>query len=76
MFVSELGLCFSFLVLLSLWFGTQIIMGSQGAEEFTYFFYSLEKGRVMEHGTHEECYAKNGVYRRIFDASGVQAAGG
>lgn len=44
MFVSELGLCFSFLVLLSLWFGTQIIMGSQGAEEFTYFFYSLEKG--------------------------------
>jgi ABC-type multidrug transport system fused ATPase/permease subunit len=31
--------------------------------------YSLEKGRVMEHGTHEECYAKNGVYRRIFDAS-------
>ena len=31
--------------------------------------YSLEKGRVMEHGTHEECYAKNSVYRRIFDAS-------
>ncbi len=31
--------------------------------------YSLEKGRVMEHGTHEECYAMNGVYRRIFDAS-------
>lgn len=31
--------------------------------------YSLEKGRVMEHGTHEECYANNGVYRKIFDAS-------
>jgi len=31
--------------------------------------YSLEKGRVMEHGTHEECYAKKGVYRKIFDAS-------
>lgn len=31
--------------------------------------YSLEKGRIMEHGTHEECYAKNGVYRKIFDAS-------
>lgn len=32
-------------------------------------FYSLEKGHIMEHGTHEECYAKNGVYRKIFDAS-------
>lgn len=31
--------------------------------------YSLEKGRVMEHGTHEECYNMNGVYRKIFDAS-------
>lgn len=31
--------------------------------------YSLEKGEVREHGTHEECYAMNGVYRRIFDAS-------
>ncbi|MCF0177394.1 MAG: ATP-binding cassette domain-containing protein, partial [Bacteroidales bacterium] len=31
--------------------------------------YSLESGRVMEHGTHEECYAYNGTYRRIFDAS-------
>ncbi|MCQ2200937.1 MAG: ABC transporter ATP-binding protein/permease [Bacteroidales bacterium] len=31
--------------------------------------YSLEKGRVMEHGTHEECYDMNGVYRKIFDAS-------
>ncbi|MCF0199321.1 MAG: ABC transporter ATP-binding protein [Bacteroidaceae bacterium] len=31
--------------------------------------YSLEQGRVCEHGTHEECYDQNGVYRRIFDAS-------
>lgn len=31
--------------------------------------YSLENGRVMEHGTHKECYDKNGVYRKIFDAS-------
>lgn len=31
--------------------------------------YSMEHGKVMEHGTHEECYSMNGVYRRIFDAS-------
>lgn len=31
--------------------------------------YSLEQGHVMEHGTHEECYAMKGVYRKIFDAS-------
>lgn len=31
--------------------------------------YSLEKGQVMEHGTHEQCYAMDGTYRRIFDAS-------
>ena len=44
MFVSELGLCFSSLMPLPLWFGTKIMMVSQGAEEFTYLFYSLEKG--------------------------------
>ncbi|MCF0191068.1 MAG: ABC transporter ATP-binding protein [Marinilabiliaceae bacterium] len=31
--------------------------------------YSLEKGHVMENGTHEECFKMNGVYRKIFDAS-------
>jgi subfamily B ATP-binding cassette protein MsbA len=28
----------------------------------------LEKGRVVETGTHDQLFAKNGVYRRMFDA--------
>ena len=30
--------------------------------------YVMQKGRIAEHGTHEELYHKNGVYRNIFDA--------
>jgi ABC-type multidrug transport system fused ATPase/permease subunit len=29
----------------------------------------LAKGRVVEHGTHDELYDRNGTYREIFDAS-------
>lgn len=32
----------------------------------------LDKGRLAEHGTHEELLAKNGIYRRIYD---LQMAG-
>ena len=32
----------------------------------------LDKGRIRESGTHEELFAKNGLYRRIFD---LQSAG-
>lgn len=28
----------------------------------------LEKGRVVEQGTHETVYDKNGAYKKIFDA--------
>ncbi|MDR1814822.1 MAG: ABC transporter, partial [Tannerella sp.] len=31
--------------------------------------YTLQTGRVMEHGTHDEIYHQNGVYHDIFDAS-------
>ncbi len=31
--------------------------------------YVMKKGRVAEHGSHEELYKMNGVYREIFDAS-------
>ena len=31
--------------------------------------YAMANGRVEESGTHEEAYAKNGVYKQIFDAS-------
>lgn len=30
--------------------------------------YSLELGKVMESGSHEEIYGQNGVYKEIFDA--------
>lgn len=30
--------------------------------------YSMEAGRVMEAGTHEEIYSQNGVYHQIFNA--------
>lgn len=30
--------------------------------------YAMEEGRVKEHGTHEEAYAQQGVYKQIFDA--------
>ncbi|MCY7345954.1 MAG: hypothetical protein LH614_06995 [Pyrinomonadaceae bacterium] len=29
----------------------------------------LKKGRVVESGTHEKLYEKNGTYREIFNAS-------
>lgn len=29
----------------------------------------LKEGRVVEHGTHEELYERDGTYREIFDAS-------
>lgn len=29
----------------------------------------MKKGRVVEHGTHDELVQKNGTYREIFDAS-------
>src|ERR1044071_1303836 len=29
----------------------------------------LKEGRVVEHGTHEELYDRDGIYREIFDAS-------
>ncbi|HLL72494.1 MAG TPA: hypothetical protein VK363_13715 [Pyrinomonadaceae bacterium] len=29
----------------------------------------LKDGRVVEHGTHEELYERDGTYREIFDAS-------
>ena len=32
----------------------------------------LDKGRIRESGTHEELFAKNGLYRRVFD---LQSAG-
>lgn len=31
--------------------------------------YVMEKGKVVERGTHEELYTKKGTYRKIFDAS-------
>ncbi|GAB2798853.1 ABC transporter ATP-binding protein [Rhabdobacter roseus] len=31
--------------------------------------YVMKKGRVVEHGTHEELYEREGTYREIFDAS-------
>jgi len=31
--------------------------------------YVLQEGRVVEHGTHEDLYDNNGVYREIFNAS-------
>lgn len=31
--------------------------------------YVMKKGEVVENGTHEELYEKNGTYREIFDAS-------
>ncbi len=30
--------------------------------------YAMEAGKVKEHGTHEEAYAQQGVYKQIFDA--------
>jgi len=30
--------------------------------------YAMEKGRVMEAGSHDEIYAQNGTYKKIFDA--------
>lgn len=31
--------------------------------------YVMKKGQVVENGTHEELYDKDGTYREIFDAS-------
>lgn len=31
--------------------------------------YVMKKGRVVENGTHDELYNRDGVYREIFDAS-------
>lgn len=31
--------------------------------------YVMKKGQIAEHGSHEELYKMNGVYREIFDAS-------
>ena len=31
--------------------------------------YVMKKGRVVESGTHDELYTKDGTYREIFDAS-------
>lgn len=31
--------------------------------------YAMEKGKIVENGTPEELYNKNGIYRKIFDAS-------
>ena len=31
--------------------------------------YVMKKGAVVENGTHEELYEKDGTYREIFDAS-------
>lgn len=44
MYMSEFGLCSSFLVLLFLWFGIKVMMAPQGAEKCTHFFYSLKEG--------------------------------
>ncbi len=33
------------------------------------YIYSMKNGRIAEHGTHEEVYNQNGVYKEIFDAS-------
>lgn len=33
------------------------------------YIYALKDGRVVEHGTHEQVYNANGVYKEIFDAS-------
>lgn len=33
------------------------------------YLYTLENGKIMEAGTHDELYEKDGVYRTIFDAS-------
>jgi len=33
------------------------------------YIYALKNGEVVEHGTHEEVYKANGVYKEIFDAS-------
>ena len=27
----------------------------------------MDQGKIVEHGTHEELLAQNGVYRRIYD---------
>ena len=32
----------------------------------------LDKGRIREHGTHEELLLQNGLYRKIYD---LQTAG-
>ena len=32
----------------------------------------MEKGSIIERGTHDELYAKNGVYRRLCDMQGME----
>lgn len=33
------------------------------------YVYAIKDGHIMEHGTHQEVYKKEGVYKEIFDAS-------
>lgn len=33
------------------------------------YIYTLKNGTIMEHGSHEEIYKQDGVYKEIFDAS-------
>ncbi len=33
------------------------------------YVYAIKEGHIIEHGTHQEVYHQNGVYKEIFDAS-------
>ena len=48
-----------------------VIMISHSISQFidSEMIYVMERGRVMEGGTHEEVYKQGGVYKDIFDAS-------